>query len=264
MIVPPKGPMKRRARYTAPALCIFCQKLPGTTDEHIIPRGIGGNLVITNGTCVECLSKIAPFESSLINNDFEAARVFLEIPSKTKKKRYNLSIFKPVDPNDHKVLRRKYTSSEEHTGIVPFINYPPPGIESNRSFSERFPNGFGITLKCFVESSREGHSLMHSSWDDLKFPRLLAKIAHCYWVAENGPFSASFVLPKYIFGERVDGLGYFLGGYQKTGVPGEDLHFIHHGINTIRGAKWGFADIGLFANYGPQTNYRVYVGLILS
>lgn len=252
--------MKRKATYPAPGLCIFCAKERGTTDEHVVPRGIGGSLIIRDGTCRTCLETIAPFESALMNNDFEPARVFLGIKSTTNRLRDKMHSYFPKDP-DARTLSKKYGPATDHSGLIAFINYRPPGLEDGRAFDAPFPGDFGITIKCFIESSNAGPTIMGSSWDDLKFPRLLAKIAHSYWVAENGAGSIWHVLPKYILGHEIKGIGFFVGGYEKTPVPGEDLHFLNCGVSVINSLQWGFVDIGLFASYGPQTNYRVYVGL---
>jgi HNH endonuclease len=261
MTKPPRGPMRKKKNYSDPAQCIFCQKEPGTTDEHIIPRGIGGNLIIRHGTCQTCLEKIAPFEARLMNSDFEAARVFLGISSKTGKTRNKLKT--PISKQgDNKTLEDKYLHSDKHTGAVIFINYPPPGIEENRYMLERFPQSVSIIVKCFVEEGRPG-SVVGPQWDSTDFPRLLAKIAHSYWIAENGSDSAASVLPKFILGDEESGLGYYLGGYHKTSVPGEDLHFLHCGVNVVKGVRYAYVDIGLFSSYGPQTNYRVYIGIYL-
>ena len=254
--------MKRSVNYASLGLSMFCAKEAGTTDEHIIPRGLGGKLVIIDGTCETCLGKITSFESSLINRDFEAVRVFLGIPSASNKVRSKMNTFYPKTQGA-KAISKKYAPSSEDTGVVIFLNYRPPGLEDGRHFDEQFPGDIQLIPKCFIESNGEGLSLTNSTPGDLKFPRLLAKIAHSYWIANNGLDSISYSVVKYITGDAKEGIGFFVGGYYTSPVPNNDLHFIQCGISIINNVKWAYVDIGLFASYAPQTNYRVYVGVCL-
>jgi len=255
--------MRRRRNYPAPGLCVFCRARQGTTDEHIIPRAIGGSLVIRKGTCDVCREAIAPFEAKLMNTKFEVARVFLKIPSLTNKTRTKLNGFFSVG-NDISTMKKTYVSSDVHPAAIIFLMYDAPGVEEGRPMGARFPGEeLSIIIKGFSKDARNGNILMHAPPEDLAFPRLLAKIAHCYWAAECGLETISCPLPKFIISNPTEEIGFFVGGIDDINVPSDDLHFINYGVRVISGLRWGYVDIGLFATHAPQTNYRVYVGLLL-
>jgi len=71
--------------------CIYCgatkyatagERLP--THEHIIPEGIGGNLLVNNASCRICADKIGRFENWVQLHQFNLARTSLGIRGKKK------------------------------------------------------------------------------------------------------------------------------------------------------------------------------------
>src|SRR3954470_6533541 len=74
------------------AICIyssFSEHEQGTksTDEHVIPEGVGGNLILLDGSCDKCLRKIQKYENRTITGLFGATRDALYLRSKKKRKR---------------------------------------------------------------------------------------------------------------------------------------------------------------------------------
>lgn len=254
---PPQGPMARRARYPRPDVCLLCMAQPGSTDEHIIPRGLGGELIVKDGTCLDCLGHLT-FEQKLINADFEAVRVFLGIPSINGKVRDRLSVPFEQDASGKKIAK-KYADKKSHSGIVIFPGYPPaPGLSTKAK--DKGP--LRLTIKKFSNGTVGNLTISDSAIGDMKFPRLLAKIAHFYWFAENPIGSIHPFLGRFILGAETEGIFNFVGGLDAP-LPYNDLHHLAHGEQVIGHLRYAYVDIGLFAYYNPQTNYRVYVGLCL-
>jgi hypothetical protein len=75
-------------REPALDICMYC-RLSDTklTDEHIIPDGIGGNLVLPLSSCQKCASHFAQFEQHMVRHRFRLVRSALGIHSRKKKKK---------------------------------------------------------------------------------------------------------------------------------------------------------------------------------
>ena len=77
------------ARTVIPAIgrCIYClrQGIP-LEKEHVIPEGLGGDIVLLKASCRNCAEAIRPAEQFCIRNTFQAARTYLKIRSKKKHK----------------------------------------------------------------------------------------------------------------------------------------------------------------------------------
>jgi HNH endonuclease len=55
--------------------CIYCDATGvKLTDEHIVPKGIGGRLELLQSSCEPCQRKIQPVEDELMNFPFQPAR----------------------------------------------------------------------------------------------------------------------------------------------------------------------------------------------
>ncbi|WP_352916466.1 HNH endonuclease [Mesorhizobium sp. M1143] len=68
--------------------CIYCDREPPQirlTEEHIIPKGLGGNLILPGSSCERCAAITGRFEQRLLRDTFRFARGALGIFSGRKK-----------------------------------------------------------------------------------------------------------------------------------------------------------------------------------
>ena len=251
--------MKRRFTYQEPSLCIVCSVQRGTTLEHIIPRALGGELLVPSGTCEQCLALMNSTEGALMNSDFSAARAILGIRTKSRRRIDKAKIFEPADPHARE-YKGKMQHVEQHSGLVALHTFPPPGIERGGNLTEPFHYNIGVALKVLWPAPARPDITFFDPSNKIKFARLLAKIAHVYWIAEHGAGSISHALPCFIKAEETDGIMFFVGG-GPSGFLNNDLHNLNAGVRKINGMTYGYVDIGLFSYCLPETNYRVYVGL---
>jgi len=49
-------------------VCIYCGSRDQLTDEHVLPQGLGGVVVLRKGSCEVCRLKIHPFETRFLRN----------------------------------------------------------------------------------------------------------------------------------------------------------------------------------------------------
>ena len=92
----------------------------------------------------------------------------------------------------------------------------------------------------------------------MAFSRLLAKIAHCYAVAEYGLNNFEPLLPDLILG-KPSPLGHLVGDGFLEEPPEDFLHQIKLITMRVFEAYFLVAEIRLFANLGAP-RYRVAVG----
>ena len=75
------------------AECVYCgakmysSKRAKLGEEHIIPLGIGGTLILPNASCETCERTISVFENKLINSIFAAARMHSDVHAKRRGRR---------------------------------------------------------------------------------------------------------------------------------------------------------------------------------
>ncbi|MCW2275904.1 hypothetical protein GJ654_15805 [Rhodoblastus acidophilus] len=165
--------------------CIYCGAPTKTakgdappTDEHVIPEGLGGNLILERASCQSCAILINSFEGKLQKTLFHAPRRKLNIRGKRRPKDTLFEVTTRINGTDT-------------TLKLPLESHPTalllPQMLPARIMTTRAPNvpGFsGISLHSLVPTD----PLQYSSLDNfatpgldlVRFCQLLAKIAHSY------------------------------------------------------------------------------------
>ncbi len=90
-------PRERRPHQflTPQGICIYCGSAgndeQALTKEHVIPDGIGGDLILPDASCIKCARKIQPFETFVQTHEFGITRDLLGISSRKRRKRDYIS-----------------------------------------------------------------------------------------------------------------------------------------------------------------------------
>lgn len=86
--------MSDRQVYPAVGRCIYCgatsyepQGGARLGDEHIIPEGLAGVLLLKEASCQRCEIEINRFETRVLRRTFEPARTYFQIRSKKRRPR---------------------------------------------------------------------------------------------------------------------------------------------------------------------------------
>ncbi|WP_196804867.1 HNH endonuclease [Methylopila sp. M107] len=262
--------MKLDTIYPGIGKCIYCndnsnrEKL---TEEHIIPEAIGGRLRFKRASCNKCQLRIEKFEGRLNNRLFEGVRSLLQISGKGSNPRLNVTLAK-LSSSDDRVSSLTYTGTENHPGFIRLEGLLPPSFESGVPMpivDGRRPVSICIKniTACPVTANYNGHTDpvdLCSSY--LDFTRLLAKIAHSFWIAERGISNLYPFLSKFILGESEPEHSYFVGRNAGYSTHHDDLHYVKTGICERDGFTLGYVDISLFSCFPVYNGYRVYVGSI--
>lgn len=210
-------------RFESFGCCIYCGKSPPEaelTDEHIIPDGIGGNLVLTEGSCRGCARALHRFESAVINRHFGLARYALGIKSKKRRGKS-----KKGHPGTYKLTSREGEPLEVPTGpsmpqviFAGHFNQPASLLTGVDQSNGKAAFSLGIRNVTAPKGQRYGPSVRPPGPVRVDyFTRFVAKVAHSYAVAALGYGTFIPFLPRYIDGSD-DSLGVKLIGIRPSDV----------------------------------------------
>jgi HNH endonuclease len=73
--------------YRSIELCIYCGSTEELSDEHIIPMGLGGRLVLSHASCAICSSKTSKQERTCLRTMYGPLRLLYGLPSRRKRER---------------------------------------------------------------------------------------------------------------------------------------------------------------------------------
>jgi hypothetical protein len=239
--------------------CIYCGTTQGPLDrEHMIPAGLNGSWVLHEATCRPCSSITSAFEGHVLGEVFGLARAVLKMRTR---RRHPTSRPLSVDRGDGE-FETAEVAIREYPALVSFPEFVPPAYLDGRPYKGGIDlNGertilFGPTPQDV--GSRLGVKRMQwrTRLRSHTFPRLIAKIAYTFVVADVGldGIETAYVLPA-ILGQT-DDLGRWLGcdGMEYITDP-RLLHGVSHVI--VNGEI--LVRVRLFAN-SRAPEYVVVVG----
>jgi hypothetical protein len=240
-------------RYEPVGFCIYCGAQDNLTDEHVIPFGLNGNIILPQASCQECNKITSRFERRVLKEDLKDLRAGLSFNTRRPQ---NI-------PKNVPLLVT--TAGRENTVQVPpaesmlaliLPSFDPPGYPLGRESKT------GIHLRGFVHIQFGAHPQellnRHSvekvgTWkrvDAAAFARMLAKIAYCTVVAELGfdAIARNYVLPA-IRGDS-DDLGSWIGTIDNLTppTPADVQHSVIFGIMEKGDEHLLYAGVKLFSN----------------
>lgn len=239
--------------------CIYCGSTDNLTDEHIVPKGLGGPWQLLKGSCKVCNRITSAFERSVLREQLMLPRAALGLPTYHPKNR----------PQEFSFEVEK--DGRKENIVLPVTNCPPLfmmlDLEKPR-YIAKYAYEKGVKVK--------GWSLHGASAENLKdrlnvrsislamefsgncFERMLAKIAYGMIILTYGPnaLEKCYVLPC-ILGQK-DDAGYWVGssGKHASTLPAEH---VLHGVFLTRNGKELGALVRLFAKH-QTPEYFVIVG----
>lgn len=253
-------------QYDSVGYCIYCGSMNKLSDEHIIPYGLSGTVVLPKSTCKECAEITGKQELEVLRKYMQQVRAYLPTKSRSKHK---------MAPSEYElgVMRGEVEELEqfplnEYPIKLPFPLFSPPAFLNSYEYTN------GIRMEGMVHVSFGGPKAVEiisklgatgiSQTYDLKpvsFARVIAKIAYALAFAEgildkiNGN---PLVLPA-ILGET-DDIGCWVGTFtDPMCVFDSQLHRIRIYGDHQKGLLMG--DVQLFSNfYTPR--YEVIIGML--
>lgn len=245
--------------YPPVGRCIYC----GTTEgdlrrEHIIPFGLGGNLILPKASCRACEKVTGKIEHHVLRHMMGHFRTKVALPTRRPKERPTalpLTTSKPGAPFQTKVV-----PTTEYPTVISMLRFLMPGLLVGRP-----RDGTSITFSAWTGgllSQIPPNTTVHSPWfRPDHFCAMLAKIAHAYVIACHGIEIINQyvpVLPNLIFGDMIDDS--LIGSDPALHQPQNSNKNAVHELRTIQTPDGLMvAQIRLFANLGAP-NYFVVFG----
>lgn len=223
--------------YAPVGRCIYCGAAewePGTArklgDEHIIPEGLGGRLVLPEASCKSCEKETSRFELEWLRSAYYAARVQKGLGKKKKRPPTHLPLKVEVDSR----IVVKQIRIDKYPAMVVTLLFDRPGVLVGMNTPRRELSGgvavgthvsFGEHLGEHLAQGTVTFEPPRASATSRELGRMLAKIAHAYAVAELGPQQFRPFLLPIITGADLSDLAHYVGGTRQfpkqTSVPYE-------------------------------------------
>jgi hypothetical protein len=231
------------------------------SDEHVVPLGLGGDIIIRKASCRNCAKITGRFEQTVLRMMMGALRIRLGLPTRRPKERPDTLTLMEFDRNGR--LQSMTLPALLAPAVIPGLLVPAPGVFRNVPPT----NTLDARVRSLIlEPDKlrklipDGHRLRINRVHPGHFLRMIAKIAHCYAFATWGNQFTPLLLDL-ILG-RADYFNYLMGGDAE--IPPPDHHpqglHMHQPVSiSFNGVRYLVVIVRLFtARATPR--YHVVVG----
>lgn len=245
--------------------CIYCGSTTSKLSrEHIIPKGLNGNLVLPKSSCESCATITSRLEAVVLRGALWATRIYRQI--KSRKHHSTAPKTFPIELEINGQWVTKNLPVDECPILLHYPMFPPPRVLSSPG-----TEGSGIKLdgvQTVLMNQSAGDTLSRlgatsvrttNSQQPLEFARMIAKIAYSA-AAANGDLAklrSPSPIPDVILGKNTD-IGYWVGMFPTSGSkPTSALHklVIYGDLN----ARLLIVEVQLFSD-SPSPCYMVVLG----
>ncbi len=259
------GPGKRVKIFDPVGFCIYCGAKDNLGEEHIIPLGLGGNLILPAASCPTCSDITGRQVEGAILNAYWGAhgvpRLRLNLPTRNPKKRPKKRSLKIMSPNGEV---RTITISATDIPLA-FLGmtteHHRPGILRGAEPTDRFRGAVWLKyndqeLRKYAKPGETVEGI--GKFNPFTYGRMICKIAHALATAEYGAESFKPFLPDVILGKSSH-LTHYLGAQVSPAPDLQGLHNLHIGWLETAVPPYLVAYVRLFCNYGTP-DYMIVVG----
>lgn len=242
--------------------CIYCDSIDSLTREHVIPRGIGGGLVLGAASCEACRKITAGIEGRVLGQMMGHYRAKAGLTRKDRRKD-----IRPVKITDGEgVTTRREMEVDKIPSAVAFPVFAEPGIISGaaiggpyviRIFTSLDPTGLGRIT--FGPPDQPGESMAVAGLAPDVYGQMLAKIALGFAVSELGIDGFKPLVRAFILGQTSE-FGHWIGG--PANHPQEPPSAHEHELTlaffeTPHRPTYVAVYVRLFAKLGGPRNYVI-------
>lgn len=246
--------------YAPVGQCIYCRRSVYSEadqsrrlgDEHIIPRQLGGKLILPEASCQLHENMTSGFETKNTAL-YEPGRAHLGITGrKSRKTRSRLPAIVGDEPGMKALIPKS-----DHPGILMGFQFDFPGILLGRDPGGELSGRIQVApaVPNLNERLRKSGALrfkLGNGVSAVDFRRMLAKIGHAFTAAELGLDGWSPLLLDAISGERLDYLPWLVGsavGTEDEAAQDHEIKFVDFGPGLIVVRVRLFACRGLTSHY---------------
>lgn len=222
-------------------------------------------MVLPKASCGRCEGAISVVEATLMNADFEPARIHFGLAKKSAKR--NKQKLKLGFAFENQPPTQRYLHKDEHPSALVIPDYDHPGIMRGAAVDEPF--SYRYLIRSLIEIDDFKKRLAHigasapfgtrSPLHFVLFGRMLAKIAHALTVAEVGLDKFTPCLTDIILNGSMHGFKYYIGTLGES-RPAPTMHNAKIGMRIDREHLMVYADIQLFSSAASAITYRVFSG----
>ena len=211
-------------RYKPVGGCIYCGNTePPLSDEHIVPYGLGGTLILPQASCARCAKITSLIELHCLRGIYRPARMHLRLPSR---KGHPQTL--PVEMEHGDTKTRVDLTIADHPGYLFSFDYEPPYILAGfEKLGVRL--GGRLSIRNINQNNEErlkqlkGKVHMAADFDANTFARMIAKIAYSYAVAERGYGTFRPLVLDAILRATPEDMRYVIGG-RLSKMDGDGMH----------------------------------------
>lgn len=257
-------------RMASVGTCIYCGTTAGRlTDEHVIPKGLGGTLVLPQSSCDPCARVTSQFEMRVLRGFLDRGRRALGIKGRRGHKRMAPeTVPQTFIQADDSTIEVDVPWDEGIKVMHLPVFVLPRFLDPKRSMDPALSQldivavdtlHFGLGQGELVREYQAQGMRFEDRMDVWAFAKMLAKIAHSYHVAIHGafPLEQSPLVPI-ILGQRSDALNW-IGTTLTDPLPsgGQALHLLQHlPLESDDGGRGMAVRVKLFAG-APTPTYAL-------
>lgn len=259
------APIQRKI-YDPIGQCIYCGEVASTSmrlgDEHIIPRSIGGGLILREASCRDCEKETSKIEDNCAKMLFHEARAHFKISGR-KEKRTRTKIRVPL-----RAPSKTFPINDYPLSLYAFVLWPPQILDPSITPAVR---GKRVELLSLFLSDDFNDRLRNVGTANFivpvrpdTFARQLAKIGHAYAVAELGlsgfiPFLCNLIrgIPPFDPYFHIGGSRYEKQTSRRLGPTPKHFHEVDISFPKKDGKTLVVVRIRLFSQYGMPTYFAV-------
>ena len=244
-------------------ICMYCGETENLTKEHIIPLGMGGDLVFPKSSCKKCARITSLDERKVLRGFMYEGRLAGNLPSRRKGKQPKT--FKRILVREDGVEFTKELLVNSGISVIHLPIFNEPGI-----LGGEFPiSGINIrelgTIHLNIESMHELNSnegvtscKFQTEVDVSSFCKVLSKIAYGYHVYTEGVFPREESPALAIILNSEPQYGKWIGSKNVVFPESKALHLVNlHKLPNEDGTMAYVVALNLFFGWGMNSTYLV-------
>lgn len=262
----PTGAVRNEAggiKFGPLGYCLYCGEIDGLTDEHIVPYGLNGNIVLPKSSCFSCQKITSKIELFVLRDMLGMLRTRHNLKSRHRKKRADREVY--IDIVDQPYEERVQLNRDELPTVICMPNWGSDSLcwtlglvapEKKSEMVWRFPSGDAERI--LEVAGNRPYQLPNMVFNQSIFARFIAKIGLSFAYAAFGGLPVATDLSNLILCEDVDFRTRVGSEMPRTGssflwkvsLALGDLH---------RGGRWLAAQIEFFTPFHTPT-YFLMIG----
>jgi HNH endonuclease len=260
--------------YASVGKCIYCGANQWSRDddrglgnEHIIPEGLGGKLILPEASCRKCEKITGRVELTWQRDSWRPARVQKGLGRRKKVKAATQLL--QVESGGQQEIRS--IPLDKCPALVTTLCFDPPEILlDNKPIEKQLTGGvslgtlpnFGVLLKPYLDQGPVSFVPQRKDATSTTLGRMLAKIGHSFAVAELGLDAFKPFLPSVILGTDLRYVAHYVGGTKIIPAASRNVYEIK--LEEVRSKNLGrpyfMVSIRVLADIQGMPEYFVIVG----